>query len=439
MSDYIDPKQFHGEGAKRVEEKHREVDVKLQQYGKQLLTLLYMLIRTVKIHDPDNAIFEKPLMQMRDVINSIINKDGVLNLILGENVVYLNSGFIKLDISTIENLKYVSEEMKARDLGGFVVEKPVTIEELKNFIFIFSKNLKEEIGEEGSQSRRLVSIKMSKYKKIKELLSGMEIDSADNIKIDRKKYSMVVYARSIQFVKSYIDYLRGVGNYVQLNQGIRMVRDLVELYKTDSQNFIGVSTIRSEEDYLYYHSVNTAMMNIIIGLELGLNKEQLTDCAMLGFIHDIGKIKVSENILNKKGPLTPAERQEVAKIPLYTIKLLLHSRTLDKNLIDRIIAISEYNIDFAKSLKNPDEVYKNPCKIVKSPIGIYSRILSISHVYDALTSDRPWRSAFSVQDALKTMVVDMKTKFDPFILGIFIRLMRYYVVRNLSGVDISIT
>lgn len=437
MSDYIDPKQF-SEGTEAQERKPKEADAKVQQYGKQLLTLLYMLIRTVKIHDPDNAIFEKPLTQLRDIINFIINKDGTLNLIIGENVVYLNNGFIKLDISTIENLKFIYEEMKSRDLGGFIVEKAVTIDELKNFLFIFSKNVKEDISEDGSQSRKLVSIKMSKYKKIKELLSGMESTETENIKIDRKKYSMVVYARSIQFVKGYIEFLRGKGNPVQLNQGIRMIRDMVELARSDSQNFIGISTIKSEEDYLYYHSVNTAMMNIILGIELGLNKEQLTDCAMLGFIHDIGKIKISEAILNKKGSLTQAERLEVSKIPLYTIKLLLRARMLDRNLMERIIAISEYNIDFAKSLKNPEEAYKNPQKIVKSPIGIFSRILSISHVYDALTSDRPWRKAYPVQEALKIMVKDMRAKFDPFILQLFIRLMRYYVVSNLNNADISI-
>ncbi len=438
MSDYIDPKQFSS-AEKPQGQKSREADAKVQQHGKQLLTLLYMLIRTVKIHDPDNAIFEKPLAQMRDIINFIINKDGALNLILSENVVYLNNGFIKLDISTIENLKYISEEMKARDLGGFVVDKPVTVDELKNFLFIFSKNLKEEIKEDGSESRKLVSIKMSKYKKIKELLAGMEQGAEDNVKIDRKKYSMVVYARSVQFIKSYTEFLKGRGEPVQLNRGIRMIRDLVELCKSDSQNFIGVSTVRSEEDYLYYHSVNTAMMNIIIGIELGLSKEQLTDCAMLGFIHDIGKINISESILNKKGTLTPVEKQEVAKIPLYTIKLLLRSRTLDKNLMERIIAISEYNIDFARSLKNPDEAYKNPGSIAKSPIGIYSRILSVSHVYDALTSNRPWRKAFTVNDAVRIMAREMTYKFDPFILNLFIRLMRYYAATNLDNVNISIT
>lgn len=437
MADYIDPKQFH---ANRPEApKPREADVKIQQYGKQLLTLLYMLIRTVKIHDPDNSIFEKPLSQLRDTINMIIGKEGVLNLILSESAVYLNNGFIRLDISTIENLRYIYEEMKTRDLGGFVVDKPVTIDELKNFLFIFSKNLKEEISEDGSKSRKLVSIKMSKYRKVKELLAGMEAGNNENIKIDRKKYSILVYARSIHFIKSYIEYLKGNGNPVQLSQGIRMIRDLVELCKSDTQNFLGITAAKNEADYLYYHSVNTALLNIILGIELGLNKEQLTDCAMLGFIHDIGKIKINDSILNKKGSLTPSEKQEISKIPLYTIKLLLRARTLDKNLMDRIIAISKYNIDFSRSLKDPSEAYKNPDKITKSPIGIYSRILSISHVYDALTTDRPWRKAFTVQDAIKIMVREMIQKFDPFILNVFIKLMRYYSIRYLGGADISIT
>jgi HD-GYP domain-containing protein (c-di-GMP phosphodiesterase class II) len=279
---------------------------------------------------------------------------------------------------------------------------------------------------------------MSKYKKIQEMLSGMEAAATDNIQIDRKKYSLIVYARSVYFVKSYVQFLKGEGSPVNLNQGIRMIRDLVELCKSDSQNFIGISTVKSEEDYLYYHSVNTAMLNILIGMEFGLNKEQLTDCAMLGFIHDIGKIKVSDAILNKKGTLTPFERQEVSKIPLHTIKLLLRARTLDKHLMDRIIAISEYNIDFIKTLKNPEEAYKNLNQLPSSPVGIYSRILSISHVYDALTSKRPWRDAFKVQDALRMMVQGMKGKFDPFILSVFIRMMRYYVVSNLGNADISI-
>ncbi len=438
MSDYIDPKQFSSQSESQAQ-KPKEADIKIQQYGKQLLTLLYMLIRTVKIHDPDNAIFEKPLNQMRDIINFIVNKDGSLNLILGESVVYLNNGFIKLDISTIENLKYVATEMKSRDLGGFTVDKPVTTDELKNFLFLFSKNIKDEITESGSEQRKLVSIKMSKYKKIQEILAGMENVSNENVQIDRKKYSFVVYARSVQFVKSYINFLKGNGNPVQLSQGTRMIRDLVELCKNDSQNFLGISTIKNEQEYLYYHSVNTALLNIIIGSELGFNKEQLMDCAMLGFIHDIGKIMVSEKILNKNSTLTPGERQEVAKIPLYTIKLLLRARILDRNLIDRIISISEYNIDFAKTLKNPEEAYKNPNQISISAVGLYSRILSVSHTYDALTSERPWRKAMSVDTALKFMAKEMRARFDPFILSLFIRIMRYYVVKNLDSTTISIT
>lgn len=438
MPDYIDPKQFSPEG-ERERPRLQEADARVQQYGKQLLTLLYMLIRTVKIHEPENAIFEKPLTQMRDIINFIVNKDGALNLVLGESVVYLNNGFIKMDISTIENLRYVFTEMQSRGLGGFVVERPVSINELKNFLFLFSTNVKDEIPEDGLEEKRLISIKMSKYKKIQEMLAGMENTKNENIQIDRKKYSMVVYARSVQFVKRYVDFLKGRGNPVHLTQGIRMIRDLVELCKNDTQNFIGISTAKNDEEYLSYHSVNTTLLNIIIGTELGFNKEQLTDCGMLGFIHDIGKIMVSDKILNKNSTLTPGERQEVAKIPLYTIKLLLRARTLDKNLIDRIIAISEFNIDFARTLKNPEEAYRNPHQISASAIGLYSRILSISHTYDALTSDRPWRKAFSVDAALRLMTKDMRAKFDPFLLSLFIRMMRYYVVRDMNSANISIT
>ena len=163
MGDNINPDDFKGAPAAPARDARADAqDQKRQALGRQLLSSLYMLIRTVKIHEPDNAIFNKPLEVFRETINAVVAREGNLALQGAEHTVYLNGKLLKVDQSSLENVKYIMKEFQTHDLGGFGVDRPVTLEELRNFVNIFARDNRSTVGEDGSIDGKVMSIKMSR-------------------------------------------------------------------------------------------------------------------------------------------------------------------------------------------------------------------------------------------------------------------------------------
>ncbi|MBI5525703.1 MAG: hypothetical protein HY897_05160 [Deltaproteobacteria bacterium] len=439
MGDIINPNDFRP-AAPPKDAKSETADAKVQALGRQLLSSLYMLVRTVKIHEADNAIFNKPIEVFRETINALVAREGEVNLQGAEHTVYLNGKLLKIDISSLENVKYIMKEFQAHNLGGFGVDRPVTAEELRAFINVFAREGGTKVGEDGAIDGKVMSIRMAKYRKLQDFVERAKDEScADASGMDRRKYSLVAYARTVFFLKRFLDHLKGAGRPVHPAGAARLVHDLVDVCFDQRTNFLGLTSVKEAGDYNCYHAVNTALLNIVFGAELGLNKEQLSDLALTGLFHDLGRIRVPDQILMKPGPLTPGERVEVEKITLYTIKILFRVRTLDRSVIEQVTAVYEHRIDFIRSLRDRasyDERGRSP---QKSAVSLFGRILAITHVFDALTSDRPWRAAYPAPKALEIMFGEMRQKFDPFLIRIFVKAMAFVPTKHLQGEGATIS
>src|SRR5512132_1267150 len=105
----------------------REHSDKLQVLARSLVSGLYMLIRSVKMYDPDNAVFQKPLAQLMETINQIISKEGRLELVGVKDSFYLNNMLVKVDLNAIDNMRYLFNEMREKDVGGFTLMKSVQL------------------------------------------------------------------------------------------------------------------------------------------------------------------------------------------------------------------------------------------------------------------------------------------------------------------------
>jgi len=160
------------------------------------------------------------------------------------------------------------------------------------------------------------------------------------------------------------------------------------------------------------HSTNVAVLAIILGKSLHYNIKQLMDVGVAGLLHDIGKINVDKDILEKKTQLHWSEYEKVKK----------HS---------------EYSMDSAKQIGVKSEVVLlailhhhekmdgtgYPKGLRENKIPIYAQILSICDVFDALICERDFRSQYSSFDALKLMRTQMSGSFNENLLINFIKLL----------------
>ncbi len=406
-------------------------DTKLQQLGRQTISTLYMLVRNVKMYDPDNDIFIQPFENLRNAVNTIVAVDGTYQLQAVATTVYINGKQIQLDFASLDNVRFLTEEFKTRDVGGFNVTRPVQVQELKDFIWIFSPQNDKESDEDGAAGRKLLNIKVGKFARIQEQLDKQE-DAAIEAerKVDRKKYAMTVYARAVYYMKRFIERLQAGGQLPSMQPALRLVQDFVDICVEQRSHFLGMTTTRSIEDYLMYHSVNTCLIAIVFGHELGLNRAQMHELGMASLFHDIGMAEIDQDIVNKRRTLTKDERKKIDLFPLHTVKTLLKGRSLDSQMTKRIIAAYESKVDYSMPMKDAQGNIK--LVMPKVELGVYGSIINVAACYDALTSARPFREAYGPEVALTLMMSDMMYKFDPFMLKVFMKVMAIQPVRVLE-------
>ncbi len=410
----------------RVDQYGREHSDKLQALSKQLVSSLYMLVRSVKLYDPENAIFNKPLELLRETINKIIAADGQLALQTVKESFYLNNMLVKMDFGSLDNVRFLVSEFKDREVGGFVLQRPVGMDELRNFIWIFSKEHEEAADEDGISGRKLVNIKVSKWKKIKEKI---EADDSE-LKIDRKKYALTVYARMIFFVKKYMERLE-TDRPLSPHKAGRVVQDMVDICYEQRNHFLGMTTMDDQHQWLIYHSVNVSLISIVFGSELGLNKPQLKELGSIALFHDVGMASLNEKVYAKRGALSPDEKAAVAKAPLHAVRMILQRGGISRTEVARLVTTIEHHEDYGRPVRNSrGEI---DMVIPRSDLSTYSKIVAIVNAYDALTSKRPYRDPYGPEIALMLMWTEMRHKFDPELLKIFMRVMAIQPVKVISG------
>jgi HD-GYP domain-containing protein (c-di-GMP phosphodiesterase class II) len=405
-------------------------DIKLQNLGKQIVSALYMLVRNVKIHAPENQVFLKPIESVKDAMNNVIALDRQLNLQAVGSAIYLNNSQLKFDFAALENVQYLTKEFEQRDIGGFSTKRSVTSQEIRDFLFIFTAESKGPVGEEGAEGRQMPSLKIAKFAAVKEILDKMQAEPDLNEQIDRKKYLMTVYARSVFFMKKYFEKIAKGDSSIPFAKAGRLVQDVVDLCHEEKTHFLGVTTTRSDTDYLPYHAVNCSLLAIVFGSELKLDKRQLHELGMAAMFSQIGLVGVPDDVLNRAGGLSERERQIIDLYPLRSAKRILFARGLDKTTMLRVVATYESKVDYAIPQKGEDGEVQ--LVMPKMGLGIYGKIIAIVDCYDALTSKRPFREAYGPEIALALMSSEIKYKFDPVLLRIFMKVMAIQPIRILE-------
>ena len=404
---------------------------RIQAFGKQILSTLYMLVRNVKIYTPDNEIFLKPIDVLRSEMNNVLSLDKKLNLQAADTHIYLNGTQLRLDFNALESVKYLTQEFERRDIGGFSTERPVTSQEIRDFLYMFTNEFQGAAPEAGAEGHELAHLRMQRYAKVKELLDKLNAEPDLDQQIDRKKYLLTVYARAIFFMRYYFQKVMVGDLSIPFAKAGRLVQDAVDLCHDQRTHFLGVTTLRTDREYLVYHSVNTCLLAIVFGTELGLDKRQLHELGMAALFSQVGMISVPEQVSNRQGGLTDEERKEIDLFPLRSAKRILQTRGLDKTTMMRIVAAYEAKVDFAIPRKTPDGDVE--LVMPKMGLGIYGKIIAIAECYDALTSKRPFREAYGPEIALALMFGEIKYKFDPVLLRVFMKVMSIQPLKILDG------
>lgn len=159
--------------------------------------------------------------------------------------------------------------------------------------------------------------------------------------------------------------------------------------------------LRNKDEYTLQHSVSVGVLSIKIGQSLGLDSNRLRNLGIAGLLHDIGKCMIPLEIINKPGPLDDNEFKEIKKHPVYGYQIVNEIKLEDQGIPQAVLQHHEHQ-----------DGNGYPLGIRGDRINSFARIIAVADVFDALTSDRAYRSRMPLLQAAD-IIIKSSGQLDP--------------------------
>lgn len=195
-----------------------------------------------------------------------------------------------------------------------------------------------------------------------------------------------------------------------------IVGELMKAITANDALAVDVGALKISDEYTFKHSVDVASIAMIIAKNLGLDARHVQQIGIAGLLHDLGKSKIPGEILNKPGRLTDEEFEVMKKHPLLGYEMIKDKADLTN---DTKLGVLQHHEKITGS--------GYPFGVTQERIHIFGKILTVADIYDALVTERPYKSAFSPRDAVE-MIVAMTEDLDIGIIHNFLSSVILYPV-----------
>jgi putative nucleotidyltransferase with HDIG domain len=217
-----------------------------------------------------------------------------------------------------------------------------------------------------------------------------------------------------------------MGNAIHVADAAPLVDEIKQSISRNPEAFLNISRLKNKDDYTYLHSVAVCALMIALAKQMELSEEDVKDAGMAGLLHDVGKMMIPEEVLNKPGKLTDEEFEIIKSHPLRGWEVLNHAEGAHAVALDVVLHHHE-RVDGTGY----------PEKISGDALTVFARMGAVCDVYDALTSNRCYKSGWEPAEALRKMAEWRNGHFDERIFHAFVKTIGIYptgtLVRLKSG------
>lgn len=205
------------------------------------------------------------------------------------------------------------------------------------------------------------------------------------------------------------------GFTVDFTQSFDAVDTLMTGVEENPAHMVLLSKLHHYDDYTFRHSLNVSLLALIFGKFLGMEQQELRRLAFAGLYHDVGKFKIPLEILNKPGRLSEREFEVMKHHSLIGYEMLKGHPGISQDILLGVLHHHE---------RSDGKGY--PKQLTVEQKDPFSRILTIVDIFDALTSDRAYKKAFTPHDSLKAMFSWRNESFHPGLLEQFVECFGIY-------------
>jgi putative nucleotidyltransferase with HDIG domain len=241
---------------------------------------------------------------------------------------------------------------------------------------------------------------------------------------DELQNAAIVLNRSRAAVKSLFAEAR-MGKAVDTSECMPLVNDVVDSLDRNAEALISLCRLKTADEYTYMHSVSVCALMVSLGRQLGLDDAACRDAGMAGLLHDLGKAAMPQDIINKPDKLTDEEFTIIKSHPVKGCEMLIESGVENERVLD----VCRHHHERIDGKGYPD-------KLAAENLSLIARMSAVCDVYDAVTSDRPYKAGWDPAESIARMV-SWQGHFDAVVLQTFVKAIGIYptgsLVRMSSG------
>ena len=211
-----------------------------------------------------------------------------------------------------------------------------------------------------------------------------------------------------------------MGKAVDTGNAKRLVEEISDSVTRNPGALISLARLKTADDYTYMHSVAVCALMIALGRQLKLDEKLVSRLGIAGLLHDLGKAMMPLDVLNKPGKLTDDEFRIMKSHPEEGYKLLQESHGIDDITFDVVLHHHEKTngSGYPKGLKDEE-------------ISLYAKMCAVCDVYDAITSNRPYKAGWDPAESLRRMAEWANGHFDPTVFQAFVKSLGIYPIGSL--------
>ena len=304
--------------------------------------------------------------------------------------------------------------------NAFVISDPKDLES------ILASSIKE-VWIDTSKGQDVASGETAVYEAESEAQVEADLSAAASIRRETAPVSASVElaraakicAQSKRAVSSMFQEAR-MGKAVDTSSARKLVEEISDSISRNPGALISLARLKTADDYTYMHSVAVCALMIALAKQLELDAETTRSLGIAGLLHDLGKALVPIDVLNKPGKLTDEEFAIIKTHPEQGYQLLLSSNDADDIALDVVLHHHE---------KTDGSGY--PKRFRDSEISLFAKMGAVCDVYDAITSNRPYKAGWDPAESLRKMAEWSKGHFDPKVFQAFVKSLGIYPVGSL--------
>lgn len=389
--------------------------------GRDFVRSFHLLLRTAALHDRENAALERPLQEFLGVLDRLRRLDGSWELRVRNDYLHLCDQRLKVDLDLFPSYHFVVDALGRAGVGAVGVRSVLGPRELLAFVHLLLEAGRLPAGsaplahvEEGLRTAGIEGVLLVPP------AEGEPVRAEGGADPDVRRRSVLTFVKALYLTR---DLLNAVDTerVVNIRRAKRLVSTLVDIMNVDESVLLGLTNIKSFDEYTFNHSVNVCVLAIATGRRLGLDRRQLGELGLAALFHDLGKVSLPHEVISRPGRLEASDWEQIERHPVEGVRKLVQIKGFNDVTNKLIVSVFRHhnNVDGSGYPPlGPDE-----------QIPYFARIIRIADSYDAITSARSYhvRTVSGVEAVGELWKLAGKA-FEPAVLKVFIATVGLYPV-----------